>query len=323
MRHSRAGRSSAFVQSCCGCFLALWAGSTHAQSDADKTRAELLFEDGKVAFDKQNYAAACPKFEESYELVKGVGAQYFLARCLTEQNRTATAYRHFEEVAEISARVGQQERADVAKQRMAELEPRLMKIRIDVTAREPGLEVACDGSTIPEASWGKPIAFDPGAHLVRVRAPGERQWQRQVELRSEGSIVTVVVPDLAPQSPPHEGNDLSGGEEQGLFISGLAVGGLGLAGVVIGGALAGVATATYDDSNAFCDDTGCDQQGLDLVDDARSLGDGATAMFIVGGALLAGGTAMIVVSFIQDGDASAAVPEITWGLAAATARWRF
>src|SRR5690606_24669825 len=128
----------------------------------------------------------------------------------------------------------------------------------DVTAREQGLEVACDGTSIPETSWGKPIAFDPGAHLVRVRAPGQRQWQRQVELRSEGSVITVVVPDLAPRSRPDDGNDdLSGGGERGLLISGLAVGGLGLAGVVIGGALAGVATSTYDDSDAFCDHTGC------------------------------------------------------------------
>jgi hypothetical protein len=95
-------------------------------------------------------------------------------------------------------------------------------------------------------------------------------------------------------------------------------------GLAVGGGIAGLAKSTYDDSDEFCDETGCDQQGLDLVDDARGLGDAATALFIVGGVLLAGGGTMVVISVLGVDRAEAAgAPAIRVGPAAASLEWRF
>lgn len=304
---------------------ALWLAPSwaRAQSPADTERAEKIFSEGKVLMENKDYPRACAKFEESYALVKGVAAQYFLARCVTELGKTATAYHHYEEVAEISSRVGQQDRAEVARQRMAELEPRLMKIRIEVIAPAPGLEVTCDGKSIPEASWNHPLAFDPGRHVVTARLPDREPWSRDVELSNEGSVRTVIVPNLAEESETPAPEPETPAPAPSLLISGIAVGGLGLAGLAIGGALAAVAQSTYDDSDAFCDDTGCDQPGLDLVDDARSLGDGATAMFVLGGALLAGGVTMLIIGSLDGEQEDALVPVARVGLGTGSLTWRF
>ena len=87
--------------------------------------------------------------------------------------------------------------------------------------------------------------------------------------------------------------------------------------------MAGAATSKYDESDEFCDDGGCDPPGLDAVDDARSLGNGATAAFVVGAVLLVGGTTMVVLGALQDDDEQAAAPEIRLGPAAASLLWRF
>ena len=212
MRRSKVVRSSSWIHivTCIAAFLFVSLSSTlvFAQSQANKDQAKRLFDEGKSAFERKDFNTACAKFKESYELVKGVGSQYFLARCLTEQNKTATAYRHFKEVAEISARVGQQERAQVARDRMRELEPRLMKIRIDVASPAPGLVIDCDGIEIPESEWGTPKAYDPGTHYVNANAPGAAPWEYSVELTGEGTVVTVVVPDL---SATGGGNQSAGG----------------------------------------------------------------------------------------------------------------
>ncbi len=298
-----------------------------AQTPAETARAEALFEEGKGLMDQKDYTAACARFEESYALVKGVGAQYFLARCLAELGKTASAYHHFDEVAEISSRAGQHERAQVARERMAELAPKLTKLRLEVTSRTPGLQITCDGKTIPESSWGQALPFDPGHHVVRATLAERPPWSSDVELTTAGTVLTVVVPDLTADSGalPPAGDDRPGDSAlpPALLVSGIAVGGLGLAGFAIGAGLAGVAKSTYDDSDAFCDDTGCDQQGLDLVADARSLGDGATAMFVIGGVLLAGGVSMIVVSTLQGDDGGAFRPSVRLGLGHASLSFDF
>lgn len=302
--------------------------SAGAQSEADKERAAKLFEEGKALMEEKKYEQACEKFQSSYDLSRGVGAQYFLARCLTERGRTATAYRHFKEVAEISLRVGQQDRADVAKERIKELEPRLMKIRVEVPTPVPGLEVACDGKPLPEHQWGIALPYDPGTHYVTASAPGAAGWEQRIELSAEGTVTDIQVPALGTGAAADDDDDDDGpgGPESdsstALLASGIAIGGLGVIGLAVGGGMAGVAKSTYDDSDEFCDDTGCDQPGLDLVEDARSLGNGATAMFIVGGVLLAGGATLVILGALQD-DETGWIPSIRVAPTAASFRWRF
>ena len=239
-----------------------------------------------------------------------MAAQYFLARCISKLGKTATAYKHFKEVRDISARVGHTERAETAAERIAELEPRLMRIVVSVDAEEAGLRVSLDDETLPPPKWGRAIPYDPGTHVVRAMVPGFDPWEQTVTLNEPGKTVTVKVPQFsstidpvpADPVPDPEDPDTASDGPPALLISGIAVGVLGLGGMVVSGVLAAQASSTYDDSDAFCDDTGCDPQGLDLVDEARGLGNGATAAFVIGGVFLAAGVTMIVVSVVTDDD---------------------
>src|SRR4051812_44001967 len=74
--------------------------------------AEVLFSDGKRLAQEGNYAAACPKFEESQKLDPGMGTLYRLADCYEHVGRTASAWAAFVEVAGSAKTSGQQARAD-------------------------------------------------------------------------------------------------------------------------------------------------------------------------------------------------------------------
>src|SRR4051794_15794728 len=74
------------------------ASRTAAGGDA-AAAAEVLFSDGKRLVQERNFAAACPKFEESQKLDPGLGTLYRLADCYEHVGRTASAWAAFLEVA--------------------------------------------------------------------------------------------------------------------------------------------------------------------------------------------------------------------------------
>src|SRR5437870_2330149 len=74
--------------------------SAHAQPRGTDTReAERLFEKGKAEFQAKTYADACEDLASSERLEPTVGTLGLLAACHEAQQRLATAYREYLEVA--------------------------------------------------------------------------------------------------------------------------------------------------------------------------------------------------------------------------------
>jgi tetratricopeptide (TPR) repeat protein len=73
-----------------------WTFAVRAESES--TDAEILFREGREAFKKGDYAAACPKFEESQRLDPAIGTLLNLALCEERWGRLADARRHLGEV---------------------------------------------------------------------------------------------------------------------------------------------------------------------------------------------------------------------------------
>src|SRR5689334_11081114 len=58
-------------------------------------KAERLYDEGVALVDQGNYAAACPKFEESQRLDPALGTQFNLADCLEHTGKLGSAFRLF------------------------------------------------------------------------------------------------------------------------------------------------------------------------------------------------------------------------------------
>ena len=297
-----------------------------AQDDSGAA-AEVLFREGKALFDAGRFAEACPKFAESYRLDSGLGTLGNLALCYEKLGKTASAWARWVDLAALAGRAGQADRTRIAKEHIAELEPKLVKLIIDVPRDHHvvGLEVRRDQTVVAEVSLGSAVAVDPGMHRVTASAPEHEPWTTEVEVRDPRAPVRVVVPKLdkietmvtplpvepvapppvepltpqpepdpAPTPHPLPDDDPS----LALPITGGIVALVGVVALAVGGGLA--ASAASDWSAADCDKGVCPTAERQmLAEDANMSADLATGFVIAGSVLAAGGAALIIVGVLE------------------------
>jgi hypothetical protein len=302
--------------------------SLFAQSADNAAAARALFSEARALVAAGKHADACPKFEESLRLNRGIGTQFNLADCLEQTGRTASAWGHFLEVAASARAAGQGERETVARDRAAALEPKLARLVIQVEAPLPGLDVRRDGVVIGSASYRTPTPVDPGRHVVEATAPGRQRWSSEVVVPTGPGVVTVRVPELAPEgaatsavpkaaatgvapagaarSPTTDDASSSSGQR----TLALAAGGVGVVGVAVGT----VFFLKYRSENAKAEDicptssspcpSGSAAKHAGLVADARSARTLTYVGWGVGAAGLAGAAVLWLTAPSNDRPAS-------------------
>jgi tetratricopeptide (TPR) repeat protein len=294
--------------------------ATHAEAQstaADKAAAEALFDRGLALLKEGKYQEACERLEQSQAVERGIGTMLYLAECYEKIGRNASAWALFREAASSAQAAGQSERADAGRRRAEKLEKGLSRLSIQVpaTSRIQGLVVQDNGSTLQAAVWGVALPVDPGVHRVEASAPGYTPWSGEVKVDERASSAEISVPALvkdpnavvaaAPTASETARQADAGGARTStaqaadepqrmstLRIVGIALGAAGIVGIVVGAATGGVAMGKktdYEkatkDNEGKCPDDKCVSQSKA----AHSLGNVSTAMWAVGGALLAGG----------------------------------
>lgn len=290
----------------CTLHTSAWAGDAAAA-------AEVLFGDGKKLVAEGNYAAACPKFEESQKLDPGMGTLYRLADCYEHVGRTASAWAAFLEVASSAKSAGQQARADDAKKRADDLQPQLSKLVVRVTEPAPAdLEVKRGTVVVGKAQWNTAIPVDPGEVQVEASAPGRVTWKgtTHVPVRGEGNIVVPRLVEEAVRTkelpPPDGGSSL--GTQRTVAL------GLGAAGVIalgIGTVFGVKSMSKGSDADGHCNDSNvCDRQGVNLRHQAITSGNVSTIGFVAGALLGAGAGVLWFTASPRSSRTGANVPRI-------------
>lgn len=270
--------------------------------------AQALYDQATAEMDANNYASACPRLEEVTRLVpEGVGARLTLARCYEAIDKLASAWSQYALAQGLAVKVGQQQRAQDAAQKAAELKPKLATMRIEVaeaTRKIPDLVVTRDGVPVGAPQWGMALPVDVGPHDVVAMAPGYVTRKKAFEVITNGAEIVVTLPRLQPdltsdvEKPENQQRIPIGPApsdrswQRPVGIASVTFGAVGLgAGLVLGA----VALSKNADSNEgnHCDARDrCDAIGLALRDEARELGNGSTAAVIIGAAALAGGVTL-------------------------------
>jgi hypothetical protein len=275
---------------------ALLHASPSSAKDTDSTLAEALFRDARKLLKAGNAPEACPKFEESYRLVPKLGTLLNLATCHAEEGKTGSAWGEFTKAASLAHKAGNTDREQYARKELAALDEKLSKLVIKVPHAVDGIEVEVDGTTLGKAVWSTPVPFDPGQHEILVTAPGKVTWQETTTIPDGPNLMTLNVPALddaepgaEPTEPPPttEPDDSDDGSTQRTI--GWIIGAVGVVGVGVG---AGFGIDTFmkqGDSDDHCVETACDQDGVDLRDQAQTSATISTVAFAVGlGALTTG-----------------------------------
>ena len=175
-----------------------------ADASPNAVRAEALFDEGRRLMAAGDYAAGCPKFADSEALDPAPGTALNLATCYEKSGKYASAWAAFR-TAEALARASEQKtRAELARRRAEKLQPTLSRLTVDVPSpsQAPGIEIRCDGESLPPPEWGVAVPHDGGAFQIAVSAPGKKGWTIRVELNPTGEALEINVPPLEDEPPP-------------------------------------------------------------------------------------------------------------------------
>jgi hypothetical protein len=288
-----------------------------AQSSSEQAAAEALFNQARDLMAAKQYAEACPKFAESQRLDPAPGTLLNLATCYERNGQIASAWVTYKEAAISARKADQAERARLARDKAAELEPKLPMLTIVVppSADRPDLEVRRDGAVVGRPEWGVPIPVDPGGHQVDANEPGHKAWQAKATVAGAGAKESIEVPPLEtlpPETPalPTAGAPgpapatapsaalgpapspapPAGGSQR---TAGLVVGAVGLGVAALGGVFGLVAIGDKNGTTGECLDAGsslvCSTKGYNAERDARTMATVSTVGLIAGGALFATG----------------------------------
>lgn len=290
--------------------LAMRAGAAEPTA-ADRQNAAALFNEGSALFKKGLYEEACKKFAESHEVDSVAGGTLMnLALCYETIGRFASAFEAFQDALSAALRDKRKDREETSRAHIADLEPKLSRIVIEVPqgARIPELVVARDGKPVPETVWGVAVAVDPGDHTIEASARGRKSWSASVKVGAVTDAQTIRVPMLEaipagvvepPIKKPPPWNPqpaLPDATPSGpSLVPGLVIGGAGIVVIGIGAYFGTSAISKRHDVEHMCPDLhACTSEGKQLNDDALRSATYSTIAIGVGLAATAVGVYFLV-----------------------------
>jgi len=274
-----------------------------ARADDDAATAQALFDEATALKAKEEWAAACPKFESSYKLDPALGTLLNLANCFEKLGKTASAWARWEEAYQWATK-NNDDRAEYAKTQRDALVPKLPKLKIIVTHPVAALSIVRDTASVSEAMYGAALPIDPGEHTVFVKRDDEvlkTEKVKVVEAQSaEVSFDLAAIEKAAP--PPKPKNVVVVGVSPAMRRAGWAIGGTGLGVVAIAAALEGLAASRKSeaDSKGNCVSKICSPKGLIVADDAKALAEAGQWVGIGGLVVTAVGVTLLIVSPSQN-----------------------
>lgn len=269
-------------------------------ASADEPAAKALFDQGKRLFAEGKYGEACAKLEASFKLAALSSTRGLLGACYEKVGRLASAWVAYRDSAAVAERQGFVERATAAREKAAELEPKLARVTIDTSAvgTLPSFRVTIDGSEQPRAALGSELPIDAGPHVIEATAQDHKPWKTTLDI-ADGERQTIVVEPLVSDPTrrllieQRVADDREIARRRRLIAYGLLGG--GGAGVGVAVTLGLLARAQWHRAR----DAGCNDAGVCPSDAGRHDVDGAAlkadlATYIGGAGLLLAGAGVVV-----------------------------
>lgn len=176
--------------------LLLVAPRSAAAQPADPA-VDALMAESKALLGAGKVAEACAKIEQAYASKPSSAIQIELAGCHEKQGKVTIALAEFNEAATAARKEKRPDREKTALLKSKALGPKIPKLTLTLSPEAgavAGLALSIDGKPLERAEWGKPLAVDPGDHIVTATAPDRSKWEtRAVIALSEKKSVAVPV----------------------------------------------------------------------------------------------------------------------------------
>jgi len=275
----------------------LLATPVSAQTDEELKAARELFQEAFKDEQERRFPEALEKFRRVAKVKESASVRYRIATVLVSMGRLREARDMYRALAaeKSSLAASDQEIADSAAERAAELDRRIPKLAIRLPDDPPpDVRVTIDGAPVPVSTTARVIELDPGEHVVSATARGSASHEQVVTL-SEGTDEVSHTVTFTSAS----GSDAtsSTGAGRGQTLGWVAVGG-GAALLVTGSVLLAVREGLIDDIEAACPSNVCPVRLRDAVEsdreDAKLFGPLGGALAVAGLVAIGAGIYMLV-----------------------------
>jgi len=168
-----------------------WSPPARAQvSDAERAAARDLFKQGDELQRAGKFPEALDKFQRAEQVIHAPTNVLRIAECQAAMGRLVEAAESYRQVTRWQLAAGSppafQSAIDQAKGELAQVEPRVPKVLVQVTPPPPQgsqPQLVIDGATVPFALVGEQIPLDPGEHKLQATAAGQASQEVSVNLK--------------------------------------------------------------------------------------------------------------------------------------------
>jgi len=335
-------QSSAVTGCAIALSLCVWSTTVHAQTDEQRAGARSLATEGATAFKDGRYKDAVDLFTKAESLMHAPPHLLYLARShvkLGQYVKAREAYLRItkEQLPGNSPQAFRDAQATAQKE-VSSVDPKIGSLEIKIEGAEAAkdLSVRIDGTPIATVLVGVPHPIDPGEHRIEASATGFRAQPQTVRLgdgdKTSTTLKLEVDPNAAPAAaPPAAGGaapqlgaapgpgapvrDSSTSMESTSSGSGMRIGayaafGVGAVGLGLGTVFLLQSMGKQSDADALCSGAGggcplSKKAEVDKLDsDAKSAGTLSVVGYAVGGAGIAAGVVMLILSGKSESTAS-------------------
>ncbi|TAK27820.1 MAG: tetratricopeptide repeat protein [Myxococcaceae bacterium] len=291
-----------------------------AEAPSAAVAAQARFDRGRELFQQGRFADALPEFRASLELFRSPNTLLYVGLCLQRMERyaesSAALSRTVSEAGAMLATDRRYESArDLARRALAEIEPRVAQLSVQVINPPPGVTVHVGRTTLDAEALGVLLPYDPAEVTVLAEAPGFLPSHQSVRLTAGGRASIELALRAAPAAgpvtvtvrPPEPSPARRGGA---VRVAGFVVGGLGVASLAAFAVLGSMASSQYDDLSRVCPRPFCTAARVREIDDGVQLTTMANVALGVGAAAVVAGVVMIAVGgprVVSEGRAQAYV----------------
>ncbi|HNS97897.1 MAG TPA: hypothetical protein PKL73_13185 [Polyangiaceae bacterium] len=245
-----------------------------AQSEEEVAKAREQFRLGVQLEAAGDWAGALAQFEAVARVRMTPAVRFHIARCQHHLGSLLEAlggYRLAAHEAEQDPKA--QETLTEAQAGIAEVEAKIPKLTIELGAGAEAASVTLDGVALGDASVGKEVPVNPGAHTIRYTLPGGKVHQRIVRLKEGESKKVVLADSAADVVEPDTKDDASvRTEDSGSNVLPWVMIGVGGASLVTSGVFYLMRSSTIQDHEDQCVGNVCPRSLEDTGDKGKTYG---------------------------------------------------
>ena len=282
----------------------------HAQSEEAVAKAREQFRVGVQLEAAGDWAGALAQFEAVARVRMTPAVRFHIARCQHNLGSLLEALGGYRLAAHEAAQDPKSaETLSEAEAGIAEVEAKIPKLVIELGAGAEAATVTLDGVALGDASIGKEVPVNPGAHTIRYTLPDGKTEQRVVRLQEGDSkkvTLSGAVADAADPVPEDKTPDkVSQGDSSVLPWVAIGVGGASL---LTSGVFYMMRSSTIKDHDDQCVDNVCPSSLEDTGSKGKTYGTVGNITLGVGLIGLGVGTVMLL---MDDGQSGAGVEAST------------